>query len=69
MYPNLNAERARYNITLETLANSVGVTLSTLSLKLKGKYPITLIEAKKIKKAIGTSLPLEILFSEEAIEN
>lgn len=69
MYPNFNAERARRNITLETLSEALDVTVATMSQKLSGKYPITLLEAKKLKAAIGTNLPLEILFSEEAIEN
>lgn len=68
MYPNLNAERARKNITLEKLADALDVTVATVSLKLSGKTPVTLAEAKKIKETIGTSLSLEILFSEEAID-
>lgn len=67
MYPNFNAERARRNIKLEALAKVLNVTEPTLSFKLNGKYPITLIEAKKLKKALGTDLPLEVLFSEEAL--
>lgn len=69
MYPNLNAERARRNITLENLAEALGVTVATVSLKLSGKYPVTLTEAKVIKECIGTNIPLETLFSTEAIEN
>ena len=68
MYPNLNAERARKGITLENIAEGLSVTVGTVSLKLSGKYPVTLAEAKQIKEIIGTNLPLEILFSEEAIE-
>ena len=69
MYPNLNAERARRNITIEDLAKAMDKTVATVSLKLRGEYPITLAEAKVIKKCIGTNLPLETLFSTEAIEN
>ena len=69
MYPNLNAERARRSITLETLAAGLDITIPTMSQKLIGKSPITLIEAKTIKKIIGTSLPLEVLFDTEAINN
>lgn len=68
MYPNLNAERARRNISLEMLAEALHKKVATVSLKLSGKAPISVKEALIIKKTIGTSLPLEILFSEEAIE-
>lgn len=64
MYPNLRAEMARKNITLADLADSVGVTVSTISQKLNGKFPITLKEAKAIKERIGVDLPLEELFEE-----
>lgn len=69
MYPNLNAERARRNITIEDIAKALDKTVGTVSLKLRGEYPITLAEAVTIKSCIGTNLPLEILFSTEAIEN
>lgn len=68
MYPNLNAERARKNISLETLAQALDKTVATVSLKLSGKAPVTVEEARIIKKTIGTNLPLETLFSKEAIE-
>lgn len=68
MYPNFNAERARKGITLEAIADALGVTVGTVSLKLSGKYPITFAEAVKLKRIIGVDIPLEILFSEEAIE-
>ena len=69
MYPNLNAERARKGITLDTLADALGVTVGTVSLKLSGKAPITVAEAKVIKATIGVDMPLDELFSEEAITN
>ena len=40
------------------------IAASTLSQKLNGKYPITLIEAKKFKKIVKSDLPIEILFEE-----
>lgn len=69
MYPNLNAERARRNITLEEIAVKMNKRLATISNKFNGRYPITLNEAAQIKEIIGTDLPLEILFSTEAIKN
>ena len=68
MYPNLNAELARYNVKNEDIAKAIGRTTSTVSLKLSGKYPITLGEAMAIKKLISTEKPIEVLFSTEVIE-
>lgn len=67
MYPNLRAEMARRNLTLEPLANELDITVPTLSQKLNGKYPITLNEAKKIKVFLNTEIPLEVLFETEAV--
>ena len=67
MYPNLKAELARRNITYEMLADKLNISVSSVCLKLNGKSPITLIEAKQIKKIVNTDLPIEKLF-EEATE-
>ena len=75
MYPNVRAEITRAGLTLEPIARELDVTVSTLSLKLSGKYPVTLNEAKKIKDiiveakkakgiTINIDLPLEELFEE-----
>lgn len=64
MYKNVNAERARKGITLEDLAEALGKTVSTVSQKLNGIYPITLDEAKIIKSCLGVDMPLEELFEE-----
>lgn len=62
MYKNVKAEMSRKGIILEDLAEALGVTVSTVSQKLNGKYPITLTEAKIIKSRLGVDLPLEELF-------
>lgn len=80
MYPNLEAERTRVGLLLEPIAEELGITVSTLSLKLNGKYPITFKEAKKIKEiivrektrkgiSVNIDMTLEELFdvNEEAI--
>lgn len=67
MYPNVKAEMARRDITLAKMAEALGVTIGTLSLKLNGKYPITWDEAVKIKGFLGVDMPIENLFSEEAL--
>lgn len=80
MYPNLEAERTRVGLLLEPIAEELGITLPTLSLKLNGRYPVTLNEAKKIKEiivreknrkgiSVNIDMTLEELFevSEEAV--
>ena len=80
MYPNLEAERTRAGLLLEPIAEELGITVPTLSLKLNGKYPVTLKEAKKIKAlivrektrkgiSVNIDMTLEELFevSEEAV--
>ena len=66
MFPNVRAEMARNNLTLGVVSEELGMRLGTLSAKLKGKYPITLEEAKKIKTIVKTDMPLEELFKTEA---
>ena len=66
MFPNVKAEMARKNITLEMIAKDprINCTTSTLSLKLNGKYPLKWCEAVAIKEILGSDLPLEVLFEE-----
>ena len=62
MYRNAKAEMVRAGKTLADLSENLGGTISTWSLKLNGRYPITLDEAKRFKEFVKTSLPLEVLF-------
>lgn len=64
MYPNCKAELARQDITLEKLAKVLGLAVTTVSLKLNGRYPLTLREAKAIKAYLRVDIPLEELFEE-----
>lgn len=64
MYRNARAEMVRAGLKLEDVATEMDMTISTLSQKLNGKYPITLIEAKRFKKIVKSDLPIEILFEE-----
>ena len=69
MFPNFNAEYARRNFTLEKLAEEMkkhdcGRTVSTLSQKLNGLYPITLKEAKVLKMIVAPDVSLDVLFAE-----
>lgn len=64
MYPEIRGEMAKKNITLAMIVqnNKVNCNVGTLSLKLNGKAPITLVEAVGIKEALGSELTLEELF-------
>lgn len=67
MFPNLKAEMARNNITIRNLheklnASGVKISLSQLSMKLSGKYNLTLPEANAIRAVIGVDIPLDVLF-------
>lgn len=62
MYPYLRGEMAMRMCTASKMAKELEISSSTLSLKLNGKYPFTLDEAKKIKKLLGTEKTLDELF-------
>ena len=64
MYRNAKAEMMRAGLKLEDVAETMDIRTSTLSLKLNGKSPITLIEAKLFKKIVKSDLPLEVLFEQ-----
>ena len=66
MYRNLKAELARKDVTYDDLAEIIGKTVTTVSLKLTGKQELTLREAKAIKTFLGVDIPLEVLFEEAA---
>lgn len=64
MYRNLEAEIARAGLTRTALAKEMGLSKTTLGLKLNGKARLTLGEAVKLKKLVNVDLPIEELFSE-----
>lgn len=68
MYPNVRAEMARKNITITMLAKDprIDCAVSTMSLKLKGKYDLSFKEAVSIKAILETDLTLEELFEVRA---
>lgn len=63
VFRNLEAELKRKNITRLDLTKILGLSISTVSLKLNGKSHITFDEALKLKKALNTELSLEFLFA------
>ncbi|MTP79862.1 XRE family transcriptional regulator [Turicibacter sanguinis] len=65
VYKNLKAEMARNNVTNEMLANSLGINISTVSVKLNNISRLKFIEAKKIQKDFFPNLPTDYLFDAE----
>lgn len=62
MYTNVKTEMSKHNVTLKDIAEKLDCTVSTLSLKINGKAPITFEEARTIKQVLHTNKPLEELF-------
>ncbi|MCI7182336.1 MAG: helix-turn-helix domain-containing protein [Clostridiaceae bacterium] len=68
MYRNLDAEMARVKITQAHLARELGITPTTLSLKLNGKSNLSLKECVRIKRILRTDLSIDYLFAEDEKE-
>lgn len=62
MFCNLNAEMRRKGITGARLAQLLGMTPTTLSMKLNGKSELSLRQAAQIKEILEVDIPLEVLF-------
>lgn len=70
MYPNFNAEFARRGFTLEKLAEEMEKrgyrkTVTTLSMKLNGKAPLTVKEAKLMRDIVAPGMSLNIFDDSE----
>jgi plasmid maintenance system antidote protein VapI len=66
MYPNVRAEMARRNLTVEKMAELCGMNYPAFSQLLNGKRKLTYDMALKIKSVLGVNIPLEVLFAEKA---
>ena len=62
MFKNLKAEMARRDLTQRDLGALLGWSATKTSRKLSGAGHLSLAEASAIRKAIGTDIPLEVLF-------
>lgn len=65
MYRNLEAELKRLGINRTELAKKIKINISSLSGKLNGTRPLTLQEAKEIKKIFGDKFTIDYLFTEQ----
>lgn len=63
MYPNLNAEMARNQITYSDIIKVLNISPSTLSEKMNGKKDFKLGECKKIIKYIFPNYTIDYLFT------
>lgn len=62
-YPAIEKLIRENNLNVVSLAKRIGVPKSTLYNKLMGDSDVGIVLAKKIKTALGTSEPIEVLFS------
>ena len=63
MYRNVDVELVKKGMTRGDLARALSISRASISMKLNGKCSITLQEAIKIKRILGTDMSLEMLFS------
>lgn len=66
-YPNLVGEMAKVGMTQSELAKRLGRTQGTTSQKLSGKSKFTIDECFVIKRIIGSTLSLDVLFSNDIV--
>ena len=64
-FPNLRVEMVRKGITQTELAKMLGMSDSTLSLKLRGIQKLTFADTLAIKDALESDIPVEKLFEAE----
>lgn len=64
VFPNLRAEIGRCQLTIEQMAQGLGLNRNTLSRKLRGEAPITLDEAFAMSNLFFFGKSIEYLFGE-----
>lgn len=62
MFPNLNAEMARSNVSVAMIAKKIGTTDATVRRKLNGKAEFSLSECKSIRDLVAPLMGLDDLF-------
>lgn len=62
MYPNLRAEMAREHVTVEMLAQAMGVNIATASAKLNSYDRIKFSECRKIRDTFFPAMQIDYLF-------
>ena len=64
IFPHVQGIINRKGLSLIYIADAAGLEIHNLQSKLYGKYDLKLWEAIAIKEAIGSELPLEVLFDD-----
>lgn len=67
-YPNLQAEMARNNISMQQIATVLDKSRNTVTGKLSGKQPMNLDEAFKITRTFFPDKDILDLFAENQIQ-
>lgn len=68
IYPDLRAEMARRNICYNEIMSVLGISRASVSLKLNGKRPLVITEAKQIRDELFPDMSLDDLFwAEETV--
>lgn len=62
MYPNVKAEMARKNVTIEMLAKHLKKNKGTICAKLNGKSEFSILEAEQIRDYLNPALTIDQLF-------
>lgn len=66
MFPNLNAEMARKDMTMKSLSEETNITYDSMKNKMKGKTEFTLSEMNRIKdKFPGCSMDYLFEYKED----
>lgn len=60
-YQNLKAELKRCNVTYEDVSSMLGMSMNNFALKINGKVPLTVEEAKAIQKRFCNDATLDYL--------
>ena len=68
VYPVLEAELEKRQITWSGLGKMLGVTKGLISAKLRGTRKLNLETATKIKEVLGVDMPLEKLFAKTTVQ-
>lgn len=64
IYENMRVEMARKDLTILDVAQNIGMNRETLSRKLSGRSPISLVEAFNIQQKCFPETDIRILFKE-----
>lgn len=67
-YSNLKAEMGRYDITIESIASTLGIHRNSVSYKLNKGGSFSIEEADVIQKTYFPHIPLTTLFKKDAPE-